>query len=37
MANPTGRVELSVDVLGSPGIQELPGKKGESGTWGQEG
>ena len=37
MANPTGRVELSVDVLGTPGIQGLPGKKGKSGDMGPRG
>ena len=37
VANPTGRVELSVDVLGAPGIQGLPGKKGKSGDMGPRG
>ena len=34
MANPTGRVELSVDVLGTPGSQGPPGEKGEQGDIG---
>ena len=37
MANPTGRVELSVDVLGTPGPQGPPGEKGESGDTGPRG
>ena len=37
VANPTGRLELSVDVLGTPGPQGPPGEKGGVGTWGQEG
>ena len=37
MANPTGRVELSVDVLGTPGPQGQPGKKGERGDIGPRG
>ena len=31
VANPTGRVELSVDVVGTPGPQGPPGEKGERG------
>ena len=34
MANPTGRVELSVDVLGTPGPEGPPGEKGEKGDSG---
>ena len=34
MANPAGRVELSVDVLGTPGPQGPPGEKGEQGNIG---
>ena len=34
VANRTGRVELSVDVLGTPGH---PGQKGESGEMGPRG
>ena len=37
VANPTGRVELSVDVLGTPGPQGQPGKKGERGDIGPRG
>ena len=37
VANPTGRVELSVDVLGTPGPQGPPGEKGESGDMGPRG
>ena len=37
VANPTGRVELSVDVLGTPGPQGQPGKKGERGNIGPRG
>ena len=34
VANPAGRVELSVDVLGTPGPQGPPGEKGEKGDIG---
>ena len=34
VANPTGRVELSVDVLGTPGPQGPQGDKGENGDTG---
>ena len=37
VANPTGRVELSVDVLGTPGPQGSPGVKGEKGMKGRAG
>ena len=37
MANPTGRVELSVDVLGTPGPQGPLGEKGKSGDMGPRG
>ena len=37
MANPTGRVEHSVDVWGTPGPQGQPGKKGERGDIGPRG
>ena len=37
MANPTGRLELSVDVVGIPGPQGPPGEKGESGDMGPRG
>ena len=37
MTNPTGRLELSVDVLGTPGPQGPPGEKGESGDMGPRG
>ena len=37
MANPTGRVEFSVDVLGTPGPQGPPGEKGGSGVMGPRG
>ena len=34
VANPAGRVELSVDVLGTPGPQGPPGEKGQQGDIG---
>ena len=37
MANPTGRVELSVDVVGTPGLEGPPGEKGETGDIGPRG
>ena len=37
VANPTGRVELSVDVLGTPGPQGPSGEKGERGGMGSRG
>lgn len=37
VANPTGRVEFSVDVLGTPGPQGPPGEKGGSGVMGPRG
>ena len=37
MANPTGRVELSVDVLGTPGPEGPPGEKGDRGDTGPRG
>ena len=37
VANPTGRVELSVDVVGTPGPQGPPGEKGERGDMGPRG
>ena len=37
MANPTGQVELSVDVVGIPGPQGPQGEKGESGDMGPRG
>ena len=37
VANPTGRVEFSVDVLGTPGPQGPLGEKGESGDMGPRG
>ena len=37
VANPTGRLELSVDVVGIPGPQGPPGEKGESGDMGTRG
>ena len=37
VANPTGRVELSVDVVGIPGPQGPQGEKGESGDMGPRG
>ena len=37
MANPTGRVELSVDVLGTPGPEGPPGEKGVRGDIGSRG
>ena len=37
VANPTGRLELSVDVLGTPGPQGPPGEKGGSGDMGPRG
>jgi len=37
VANPTGRLELSVDVVGIPGPQGPPGEKGESGDMGPRG
>ena len=37
MANPTGRVELSVDVVGIPGPQGPQGEKGGSGDMGPRG
>ena len=37
VANPTGRVELSVDVVGIPGPQGAQGEKGESGDMGPRG
>ena len=37
VANPTGRVELSVDVVGTPGPQGPVGEKGERGDMGPRG
>ena len=37
LSNPTGRVELSVDVLGTPGPQGRAGEKGEQGDMGPRG
>ena len=37
MANPTGRVELSVDVLGTPGPEGPAGEKGDRGDTGPRG
>ena len=37
VANPTGRVEVSVDVLGTPGPEGPPGEKGEKGDIGPRG
>ena len=37
VANPTGRVELSIDVVGIPGPHGPPGEKGESGSMGPRG
>ena len=37
LSNPTGRVELSFDVLGTPGPQAPAGKKGEQGDMGKRG
>ena len=37
VSNPTGRLELNVDVLGTPGPQGPMGEKGERGEMGQSG